>query len=84
MGVEVQFKIPPAAGLSLENDIGAGGGGDMTEVSLGISCFLQLFVSAVTEKHRNNGRLQLLVVPNQYTTPKKKISETISPHSNFY
>jgi hypothetical protein len=52
MGVEVQFGIPPAAGLSLVkfNDTGAGGGGDMTELSLGISCFLQLLASAGTER----------------------------------
>jgi hypothetical protein len=52
MGVEVQLETPPTAGLSLErvNDIGAGGGGDMTEVSLGISLFLQLLISAETEQ----------------------------------
>jgi hypothetical protein len=60
MGVEGLFEIPPAAGLSLEsvNDTGAGGGGDMTEESLGISLFLQLLVSAETDeksKNKNNG-----------------------------
>jgi hypothetical protein len=56
MGVGVQFRIPPAAGPSLiyVNDTGAGGGGDMTELSLGISCFLQLFVSALNKKKKNN------------------------------
>jgi hypothetical protein len=54
MGVEGLFEIPPAAGLSLEsvNDTGAGGGGDITEVSLGISLFLQLLVSAETRKKK--------------------------------
>lgn len=54
MGVGVLFRIPPAAGLTLikVNDMGAGGGGDMTELSLGISCFLQLLASAVTERRK--------------------------------
>jgi len=45
----VQFRVPPTAGLSLkEVDSGAGGGGDITQLSLGISCFLQLPVFVAT------------------------------------
>jgi hypothetical protein len=49
VGVDVQFRVPPTAGLSLkEVDSGAGGGGDITQLSLGISCFLQLPVFVAT------------------------------------
>lgn len=53
LGVEVLFRVPPAAGLSLVKvkGSGAGGGGDMTQLSLVISCFFQFSVFAATEKN---------------------------------
>jgi hypothetical protein len=51
VGVELQFRVPQTAGLSLiKVDSGAGGGGDMTQLSLGASCFLQLSVLAETSE----------------------------------
>jgi len=53
LGVELLFRVPPAAGLSLVRIKGsrAGGGGDMTQLSLVISCFFQFSVFAATEKY---------------------------------
>ena len=52
LGVEVLFGVPPAAGLSLIRieGSGAGGGGDMTQLSFIISCFS---VFAATEKYNS-------------------------------
>lgn len=54
VGVELQFRVPHTAGLSLVkvDDSGAGGGGDMTQLSLGTSCFLQISVFAATLKKK--------------------------------
>jgi hypothetical protein len=53
LGVEVLFRVPPAAGLSLKGS-GAGGGGDMTQLSLVISCFFQFSGFAATEKNNTS------------------------------